>query len=104
MYRSFLLLTAAFVASGAPAEAQDFGPSSPGNIETVTVTAEHLAEARSGIQTQLGASTYTITADDIKAEPGGDNTLQRGNREIGSAEEDESHGCLRPIRRLWRVS
>jgi outer membrane receptor protein involved in Fe transport len=75
MYRSFLLLTAAFVASGAPAQAQDFGPSSPGGIETVTVTAEHLAEARSGIQTQLGASTYSITADDIKAEPGGDNTL-----------------------------
>ncbi|MGC9955232.1 MAG: TonB-dependent receptor [Rhizomicrobium sp.] len=75
MYRSFLLLTAVFLAAGAPAQAQDYGPSSPGGVETVTVTAQHLAEARSGIQTQLGASTYSITAEDIKAEPGGDNTL-----------------------------
>ena len=41
--------------------------------ETITVTAEKLAAARNGIQTQTGASTYTITAKDIQAQPGGDN-------------------------------
>ena len=44
-----------------------------GQIETVVVTAKRLAEARNGIQTRLGASTYTITAAQIKAQPGGDN-------------------------------
>ena len=43
------------------------------STETVTVTAEKLAAARNGIQTQTGASTYTITAKDIQAQPGGDN-------------------------------
>lgn len=41
--------------------------------ESVTVTAEKLAAARNGIQTQTGASTYTVTAKDIQAQPGGDN-------------------------------
>ena len=71
MFRKFLMLSAAATAFGAAAHADDAGP----KIETVTVTAQRLADARSGIETQLGASTYTITADDIKAEPGGDNTL-----------------------------
>lgn len=44
-------------------------------IETVTVTAKRLAEARTGIQTQTGASTYSITAQEIENEPGGANTL-----------------------------
>ena len=43
------------------------------STETVTVTAEKLAAARNGIQTQTGASTYTITAKDIQDQPGGDN-------------------------------
>jgi outer membrane receptor protein involved in Fe transport len=43
-------------------------------VETVTVTAERLVQARNGIQTQVGASTYTITSDQIVAQPGGDNT------------------------------
>lgn len=42
-------------------------------VETVTVTAQRLSEARSGIQTQTGASTYGISAGDIQAEPGGEN-------------------------------
>ncbi|HKD22209.1 MAG TPA: TonB-dependent receptor [Rhizomicrobium sp.] len=41
--------------------------------ETVTVTAQKLNEARNGIQTQLGASTYTITENAIAAMPGGAN-------------------------------
>ncbi|MGA7674117.1 MAG: TonB-dependent receptor [Rhizomicrobium sp.] len=75
MYRSFLLLTAAFVAASTPALAQDYASSSLGGIETVTVTAQKLSEARLGIQTQLGASTYTVTAQDIQNAPGGDNSL-----------------------------
>src|SRR5258706_1167812 len=62
------LMGAAFffcwVASATPSWAQ---------IETVVVTAEKLAEARNGIQTQVGASTYTITSDQIDAQPGGEN-------------------------------
>ena len=49
------------------------GPSPRKSTESVTVTAEKLAAARNGIQTQTGASTYTITAKDIQAQPGGDN-------------------------------
>ena len=68
MFRSFLLATvglAALVAAQNSAEAQ--------TTESVTVTAERLAAARDAIQTQTGASTYTITAQDIAAQPGGEN-------------------------------
>jgi outer membrane receptor protein involved in Fe transport len=50
--------------------ADDSGP-----LATIVVTAQRLNEARSGIQTQTGASTYTITAEAVAATPGGDNTL-----------------------------
>ena len=43
-------------------------------IETVTVTAK-LNDARNGIQTQLGASTYNISGDDIENAPGGANSM-----------------------------
>src|SRR5471032_1053764 len=66
MSRSLFLASAAgAVLLSMPARAQ--------NIETVTVTAQRLAEARNGIQTQTGASTYTITAREIENQPGGDN-------------------------------
>ena len=69
MSRSLLLLSAAGVALFAcPAFAQTTEAT-----ESVTVTAEMLAAARNGIQTQTGASTYTITAKDIQNQPGGDN-------------------------------
>jgi outer membrane receptor protein involved in Fe transport len=69
MYRSILLAGAASVAlmsAVSPGWAQEA-------VESITVTAEKLAAARNGIQTQTGASTYTITAKDIQAQPGGDN-------------------------------
>ena len=73
MHRIFLsagapatMISAALLASAGPVLAQ--------TIETVTVTAERLAAARNGIQTQTGASTYTITAKDIDNQPGGANT------------------------------
>lgn len=45
------------------------GPS----LLSVVVTATRLDAARAGIQTQTGASTYTIDAQAIQAAPGGDN-------------------------------
>src|SRR5882757_8160148 len=69
MFRSILLCgaaSAALLAVSTPVFAQP--------VESVTVTAEKLAAARNGIQTQTGASTYTVTAKDILAQPGGDNS------------------------------
>src|SRR6202453_685281 len=54
--------------AAAPASTQDL-------IPAIVVTAQHLDEVRSHIQTQTGASTYTIDAKAIEATPGGDNTL-----------------------------
>lgn len=59
-------------------KAPDSAPASPVNVlERVEVSAQarRLNDARTGIQTQTGASTYTFTADAIAAMPGGDNTL-----------------------------
>jgi outer membrane receptor protein involved in Fe transport len=44
-------------------------------LPEIVVTAQHLDEGRSRIQTQTGASTYTIDAAAVAATPGGDNTL-----------------------------
>ncbi len=69
MYRSYLLAGAALLCA-APALAQ----SAQAPVESVTVTAQRLEDARAGIQTQLGASTYTVQAADIQNLPGGDNS------------------------------
>ncbi len=44
-------------------------------VDEVVVIAQQLNEARNGIQTQTGASTYTINEAAIDAAPGGDNQL-----------------------------
>jgi hypothetical protein len=44
-------------------------------LPEIVVTAQHLDEGRSHIQTQTGASTYTVDAAAIAATPGGDNSL-----------------------------
>jgi len=44
-------------------------------LEPIEVVARRLNEARVGIETQLGASVYTIDSAAIAAMPGGDNTL-----------------------------
>ncbi len=72
MKRSLLLAGTALVSAAIgllslPARADEA-------LETVTVTAK-LDTARNGIQTQLGASAYKITASDIENQPGGANTL-----------------------------
>ena len=65
---------AALAGTEAPAE-----PNAPASADTllpaIVVTAQHLDEERSHIQTQTGASTYTIDAQAIAATPGGANTL-----------------------------
>jgi outer membrane receptor for ferrienterochelin and colicins len=65
------------VSSLAVAEPADSGDSakSPAALDEVVVIAQRLNEARNGIQTQTGASTYTINEAAIGAEPGGDNQL-----------------------------
>jgi outer membrane receptor protein involved in Fe transport len=56
------------------ASASSSGSSAP-KLDEIVVIAQHLNEARNGIQTQTGASTYTINEDAITAQPGGDNQL-----------------------------
>ena len=41
----------------------------------ITITAQRLNDARNGIQTDVGASTYSIGEVAIQSTPGGDNTL-----------------------------
>jgi hypothetical protein len=53
----------------------DESESSPPAVDEVVVIAQRLNEARNGIQTQTGASTYTINEAAIGAQPGGDNQL-----------------------------
>ena len=43
------------------------------SLATIVVTARRLNAARSEIETQTGASTYTMTSDAIAATPGGEN-------------------------------
>ncbi|HTT83497.1 MAG TPA: TonB-dependent receptor [Rhizomicrobium sp.] len=85
MQRSRFLAAAAVAALTAPfsafAQAENAPPtpqassSSSPQVETVVVTAKRLSEARASIQTQIGASTYAITAQDIQNMPAGNNTL-----------------------------
>lgn len=80
MYRSFLLVTAASAAvlsftASVYAEEETGATGATANVEIVTVAAQKLSEARADIQTQLGASAYTITAKDIQNTPGADNAL-----------------------------
>src|SRR6202044_4212776 len=44
-------------------------------LDAIVVMAQHLNDARNGIQTQTGASTYVIDQAAIAAAPGGDNDL-----------------------------
>jgi outer membrane receptor for ferrienterochelin and colicins len=44
-------------------------------LDPIVVMAQHLNDARNGIQTQTGASSYVIDAAAIAATPGGDNNL-----------------------------
>jgi hypothetical protein len=61
-------------ASGSGSSSSNPG-SAPSTLDEVVVIAQRLNEARNGIQTQTGASTYTINEAAINSEPGGDNQL-----------------------------
>ncbi len=61
--------------AAADAQAAPATPAATDTLQAITVIAEHLNEARNGIQTQTGASTYVIDQAAIAAAPGGDNVL-----------------------------
>ncbi len=64
-------------ATDASAIAADASGESAGSssLPAIVVSARHLDEGRGRIQTQTGASTYTMDSQAIAATPGGDNTL-----------------------------
>jgi outer membrane receptor for ferrienterochelin and colicins len=67
---------AASTAGGSVSSAANTAASASGaadSVATVEVTARRLNAARSEIETQTGASTYTISSDAIAAAPGGEN-------------------------------
>ena len=68
---SLVFLTLSFACRSSPAADADDGQ----KLDAITVIAQHLNEARNGIQTQTGASTYVIDEAAIAATPGGDNNL-----------------------------
>jgi outer membrane receptor for ferrienterochelin and colicins len=59
--------------SDSTAATADASASGPAQLKEIQVTAEHLNDARTSIETQTGASTYTIDAQAIAAIPGGQN-------------------------------
>ena len=65
-----------FASASSGAATETLGDSgASGALDEVVVIAQRLNEARNGIQTQTGASTYTINEAAIAAQPGGDNQL-----------------------------
>ena len=78
---SIAYLTCAFATTPAAADTADSATdsssagASPPALDEIVVIAQHLNEARNGIQTQTGASIYTINEAAITAQPGGDNQL-----------------------------
>ena len=67
------VFVAAALAAASPAALADTPDDSANEPSTVVVTAQRLNEARSSIETQTGASTYTIDSQAIIAMPGGEN-------------------------------
>ena len=62
-------------ASASPAASSSAdSSSSSSSMSEIVVTAQKLNEKRAGIETQTGASTYTIDSAAIQAMPGGENT------------------------------
>ena len=59
--------------AAATAGAADAATSTDGRLAPIVVTAQRLNEARLGIETKTGASTYIIDNQAIEAQPGGGN-------------------------------
>src|SRR5271169_3563760 len=64
----------AATAAADAADASNAADTSNATLPDIVVTAQHLDESRSHIQTQTGASTYTVDAAAIAAMPAGANT------------------------------
>src|SRR5271170_5809134 len=62
-----------FILTGSAVFAAAADSAAPAQITEIQVTAQRLNEARNTIETQTGASTYTIDSDAIAAIPGGQN-------------------------------
>ncbi|MGH8209330.1 MAG: TonB-dependent receptor, partial [Steroidobacteraceae bacterium] len=60
--------------TGGASDATVSRTSSASSTSEIVISAERLNEARAGIETQTGASTYTIDSAAIQAMPGGENT------------------------------
>jgi outer membrane receptor for ferrienterochelin and colicins len=67
------LALARVVSADAADSALDAPSASSQSLQEIQVVAERLNEARSSIETQTGASTYTIDSQAIAAMPGGEN-------------------------------
>ncbi|BAP89889.1 TonB-dependent receptor [Burkholderiales bacterium GJ-E10] len=75
--------TTAGPAAAAPDAGPDAGPDAASlpdlgatqQLESIQVVSQRLDRARAGLETDLGASTYTIDAKAIQDMPGGDNNL-----------------------------
>jgi outer membrane receptor for ferrienterochelin and colicins len=61
-------------ASTSAADSKTTDSASSSSMSEIVVSAQKLNEARAGIETQTGASTYTIDSAAIQAMPGGENT------------------------------
>ena len=70
---SVQVVVAAVLAAASPGAFADSPDASSGEISSVVISAQRLNEARSTIETQTGASTYTIDSQAIVAMPGGTN-------------------------------
>jgi outer membrane receptor for ferrienterochelin and colicins len=69
---SLLFMATGSIALADPA-ADPSASSNSSTLQEIQVTAQRLNDARSTIETQTGASTYTITSEAIAAMPGGEN-------------------------------
>ena len=67
------VVAAATLVAASPTALADTPDSSSNDVSTVVISAQRLNEARTTIETQTGASTYTIDSQAIAAMPGGDN-------------------------------
>jgi outer membrane receptor for ferrienterochelin and colicins len=67
-------IAAADDASASAADSKTTDSASSSSMSEIVVSAQKLNEARAGIETQTGASTYTIDSAAIQAMPGGENT------------------------------
>jgi len=64
------------------------GEAPPEVVQTIVVTAQKLANARSEIETRIGATTYTLSGEAIGSQPGGEEiplnqTLLQANAAAG---------------------